>query len=81
MVFISDILIYLRSMEEHEEHLRLVLQWLRERQLYAKFSKCKFLIKEVPFLGHVVSPEGIVVDPSMVKEVLDWKPPTSVSEV
>jgi hypothetical protein len=81
MVFINDILIYSRSMEEHEEHLRLVLQWLRERQLYAKFSKCKFLIKEVPFLGHVVSPEGIVVDPSMVKEVLDWKPPMSVSEV
>jgi hypothetical protein len=49
--------------------------------LYTKFSKCEFWIKEVPFLGHVVSPEGIVVDPSKVKEVLDWKPPTSVSEV
>jgi hypothetical protein len=49
--------------------------------LYAKFSKCEFWIKEVPFLGHVVSLEGITVDPSKVKEVLDWKPPTSVSEV
>jgi hypothetical protein len=49
--------------------------------LYAKFSKCKLWIKEVPFLGHVVSPEGITVDPSKVKVVLEWKPPTTVSEV
>jgi hypothetical protein len=49
--------------------------------LYTKFSKCEFWIKEVPFLGHVVSPEGITVDPSKVKEVLEWKPPTIVSEV
>jgi hypothetical protein len=49
--------------------------------LYAKFSKCEFWIKKVPFLGHVVSPEGIAVDPGKVKEVLEWKPPTSVSEV
>jgi hypothetical protein len=81
VVFIDDILIYLRSMEEHKGHLRIVLQQLREHQLYSKFSKCEFLIKEVPFLGHVVSPEGIAVDPSKVKEVLDWKPPTSVSKV
>jgi hypothetical protein len=63
VVFIDDILIYSRSMEEHEEHLQIVLQQLREHQLYSKFSKCEFLIKEVPFLGHVVSPEGIAVDP------------------
>jgi hypothetical protein len=49
--------------------------------LYAKFSKCEFWIKKVPFLGHVVSPEGITMDPSKVKEVLDWKPPISVSVV
>jgi hypothetical protein len=49
--------------------------------LYAKFSKCKFYIKEVSFLGHMVSPEGIAVDPGKVKEVLEWKPPTTVSEV
>jgi hypothetical protein len=81
MVFIDDILVYSKSMEEHEEHLRIVLQRLREHQLYAKFSKCEFWIKEVPFLGHVVSPEGIAVDPSKVKEVLKWKPPMTVSEV
>jgi hypothetical protein len=81
IVFIEDILIYLRSMEEHEEHLQIVLQQLRDHQLYAKFSKCEFWIKEVPFLGHVVSPEGITVDPSKVKEVLEWKQPTKVSEV
>jgi hypothetical protein len=81
MIFIDDILIYSRSMEEHEEHLRIVLQRLREHQLYAKFSRCKFWIKEVSFLGHVVSPEGIMVDPDKVKEVLEWKPPTTVSEV
>jgi hypothetical protein len=68
-------------MEEHEEHLWIILQQLRDHQLYAKFIKCEFWIKEVPFLGHVVSPEGIVVDPGKVKEVLEWKPPTTVSEV
>jgi hypothetical protein len=64
VVFINDILIYSRSMKEHEEHLQIVLQWLREHQLYTKFGKCEFKIKEIPFLGHVVSPEGITVDPS-----------------
>jgi hypothetical protein len=67
-------------MEEHEEHLQTVLQRLREHQLYAKFSKCEFWIKEVPFLGHVVSPEGITVDLDKVKEVLEWKLPTIVSD-
>jgi hypothetical protein len=81
VVFIDDILVYSKSMEEHEEHLWIVLQRLREHQLYAKFSKCEFWIKEVPFLDHVVSPEGIVVDPGKVKEVLEWKPPMAVSEV
>jgi hypothetical protein len=81
VVFIDDILVYSKSMEEHEDHLRIILQWLREHQLYAKFSKCEFWIKEVPFLGHVVSPEGIAMDPDKVKEVLEWRPPTMVSEV
>jgi hypothetical protein len=81
VVFIDGILMYSRSMEEHEEHLQIVLQWLQDHQLYAKFSKCEFSIKEVPFLGHVVSPEGITVDPGKVKEVLEWKLPTTVSEV
>jgi hypothetical protein len=81
VVFIEDILVFLKTMEEHEEHLWIVLQWLWEHQLYAKFNKCEFWIKEVPFLGHVISPEGITVDPGKVKKVLDWKPPTSVLEV
>jgi hypothetical protein len=81
VAFIDDILIYSTSMKEHEEHLRIVLQRLRDHKLYAKFSKCEFWNKEVAFLGHVVSPEGIVVDPCKVKVVLEWKPPTTVSEV
>jgi hypothetical protein len=81
VVFIDDILVYSKSMDEHEEHLRIVLQRLRDHQLYAKFSKCEFWIDEVTFLGHVVSLEGIVVDPGKVRDVLDWKPPKSVHQV
>ncbi|WVZ97281.1 hypothetical protein U9M48_042830, partial [Paspalum notatum var. saurae] len=66
VVFIDDILIYSKTKAEHEEHLRLVLQRLREHKLYAKFSKCEFWIDEVRFLGHVVSKGGIAVDPSKV---------------
>jgi hypothetical protein len=81
MVFIDDILVYSKSTKEHEEHLQIVLQQLREDQLYTKLSKCEFWIKEVPFLGHVVLPKGIAVDSHKVKEVLDWKQSMSVSEV
>jgi hypothetical protein len=81
MLFIDDILVYSKSMEEHEEHLRVMLQQLQDHQLYAKFSKCEFWIDEIPFLGHVISPEGIVVDPSKVRDALNWKPPTSVHQV
>jgi hypothetical protein len=71
VVFIDDILIYSKSEEEHAQHLRVIVQRLRDHQLYAKFSKCAFWLKEVPFLGHVISAEGIAVDPSKVQEVLD----------
>jgi hypothetical protein len=81
VVFIHDILVYLKSTEDHEEHLQVVLQRLRDHQLYAKFSKCEFWISEVPFLGHVISSEGIAVDPSKVRDVLDWEPPKSVYQV
>jgi hypothetical protein len=81
VVFIDDILVYLKSMEEHEDHLRIVLHHLWEYQLYAKFRKCELWINEVPFLGHVISLEGITVDHSKVKEVLDGKPPMTVSKV
>jgi hypothetical protein len=81
VVFIDDILVYSKSTEEHEEHLWVVLQWLRGHQLYAKFGKCEFWINEVPFLGHVISSEGIAVDPSKVRDVLNWEPPKLVHQV
>ncbi|KAA3466111.1 DNA/RNA polymerases superfamily protein [Gossypium australe] len=81
VVFIDDILVYSRDETEHAEHLRLVLQILREKQLYAKFSKCEFWLKEVSFLGHVISASGIWVDPSKILAILDWKPPRNVSEL
>jgi hypothetical protein len=81
MVFIDDILIYSKSEQQHALHLRVILQWLRNHQLYAKFSKSAFWLKEVPFLGHIISIEGIVVDPSKVYEVLDWKSPRSVTQI
>ncbi|KAA3482923.1 reverse transcriptase [Gossypium australe] len=81
VVFIDDILIYSRDKSEPAEHLRIVLQTLRDKQLYAKFSKCEFWLREVRFLGHIVSAEGIRVDPSKISAVVDWKPPRNVSEV
>jgi hypothetical protein len=70
VVFIDDILIYSKSEEEHAQHLRVILQRLRGHQLYVKFSKCAFWLRGVPFLGYVISIEGIAVDPSKVQEVL-----------
>lgn len=67
IVFIDDILVYSKSKEEHEQHLRLVLQILREHKLYAKFSKCEFWLDSVSFLGHVVSKDGVQVDPEKIK--------------
>ena len=81
VVFIDDILVYLKNEEEHKEHLRLVLEKLREHQLYAKFSKCEYWLKEVGFLGHVISREGIAVDPTKVQSVTDWLSPTSIGEI
>jgi hypothetical protein len=78
VVFIDDILIYSKSNEEHEKHLRLIMEKLREHKLYAKFSKCEFWLSEVAFLGHIVSKEGIVVDPSKVTAVTEWEPPKNV---
>jgi hypothetical protein len=79
VVFIDDILIFFKMMEEHEEHLRLVLEKLRSNQVYAKFSKCEFWLIEVAFLGHVISTGGVSVDPGKVKDVLNWMPPTTAS--
>ena len=81
VVFIDDILIYSKNDEEHARHLRIILARLREHQLYAKFSKCEFWLDRVQFLGHVLTPEGISVDPSKVQDVLDWKSPKSVHQI
>jgi hypothetical protein len=81
VVFIDDILVYSRNEEDHEGHLRLVLQKLRDNQLYAKLSKCEFWLKEVLFLGHVITRGGIAVDPGKVRDVLNWEPPMTVSEI
>jgi hypothetical protein len=81
VLFIDNILIYYRSESDHEEHLRLVLQKLRDNQLYAKFSKCEFWIGEVPFLGHIISNGGISLDTAIVKEIMEWSVPTTVTEI
>ncbi|KAL0537104.1 hypothetical protein IC582_026074 [Cucumis melo] len=81
IVFIDDILIYSKTEAEHEEHLRIVLQTLRDNKLYAKFSKCEFWLKQVSFLGHVVSKAGVSVDPAKIEAVTDWTRPSTVSEV
>jgi hypothetical protein len=81
VVFIDDILIYSKTEEEHEEHRRLVLRKLREHQLYAKFSKCAFWLKEVSFLGHIITNGGISVDPAKIEDVLKWELPRTVKEI
>ena len=81
VVFIDDILVYSKDAHEHEYHLRIVLQILRENQLFEKLSKCDFWLKEVSFLGHIVSAEGIRVDAMKIEAVMNWKPPQNVTEV
>jgi hypothetical protein len=81
IVFIDDILGYSRNKEGHERHLRITLQTLREHQLYAKFSKCEFWKDSVTFLGHVITKEGIKVDPTKAQAVKEWSTPNSLSEV
>ncbi|XP_020245342.1 uncharacterized protein LOC109823469 [Asparagus officinalis] len=81
IIFIDDILVYPRLEAEHEQHLRLALQTLREHQLYAKFSKCEFWLSEVRFLGYVISKDDIVADPAKVEAVLNWEPPKTASKI
>jgi hypothetical protein len=70
--------VYSKNEEEHTRHLHIVLQHLRDHSLYAKLSKCEFWLKQIKFLGHTISQEGIVVDPEKVQELMEWKPPPTV---
>ncbi|KAL8121324.1 hypothetical protein AgCh_018164 [Apium graveolens] len=81
IVFIDDILIYSKIEEEHAEHLRIVLEILRQEKLYAKFSKCEFWLKEVRFLGHVISNKGVKVDTTKIEAIINWERPKTPTEV
>ncbi|CAN4101650.1 unnamed protein product [Withania somnifera] len=81
IVFIDDILVYSRNKSDHEQHLRLILQTLREHKLYAKFSKCEFWLESIAFRGHVVYKNGVFVDPAKIQAVRDWPRPTNVTEI
>lgn len=81
VVFIDDILVYSHSIKEHARHLRILLQILRDRQLYDKLRKCEFWIDRVVFLGHVISSEEVFVDPSKREAILNWSRPTTASEI
>ena len=81
IVFIDDILIYSKSEKEHEEHLRLILELLKEKQLYAKFSKCEFWLKTVQFLGHVVDSEGLHVDRAKIEAIKKWETPNTPTQI
>jgi hypothetical protein len=81
VVFIDGILVFSKTEEEHEKHLRLVLEKLRSNKSYAKFSKCEFWLTKVAFFGHAISARGVSVDSGKVKDVLNWMPPTTASEI
>ena len=81
VVFIDDILVYSKSREEHERHLSIVLQTLKDQRLYAKLKKCEFWLDRVSFLGHVVTKDGISVDPGKVDVVPNWRRPTTMTEI
>ena len=81
LVFLDDILIYSKNREEHEEHLRLTLQLLREHRLYAKLSKCDFYRDRIQYLGHIILEEGISVDPKKIEAIINWPTPRNVTYV
>ena len=81
LVFLDDILIYSKNEEDHEEHLRLTLQFLREHHLYAKLNKCDFYKDKIPYLGHIISKEGILVDPENIKAIMNWPTLRNVMDV
>lgn len=81
VVFIDDILVYSKNKKDHEEHLKIILQTLREKQLYAKFKKCEFWLDQVSFLGHIISREGVSVDPVKIEAIKNWPQLTNVKEI
>ena len=82
VIFMDNILIYSKTKEEHDEHLQIILQVLREHHLYAKFSKCEFYKDKIQYLGHVISKfEGISVDLNKIKAIIDWHVPKDVTDV
>ncbi|GKC39838.1 putative reverse transcriptase domain-containing protein [Tanacetum coccineum] len=81
IIFIDDILIYSKNKEEHEGHLKLILELLKKEELYAKFSKCEFWIPKVQFLGHVIDNKGIYVDPVKIESFKDWASPKNPTEI
>jgi hypothetical protein len=81
LVFIDDILIYSKNKEEHQEPLKLVLQVLREHQIYANFRKCDFFHKQVHYLGHFISKEGVEVEPDKIRYIMEWPIPKDVSDI
>ena len=81
VIFIDDILVYSKSREKHERHLSIILQTLKNKQLYVKLKKCEFWLDKVSFLGHVVTKDGISVDPRKIDVVSSWRRPNIVTEI
>lgn len=81
LIFIDDILIYSQNIEEHKEHLHIVLQVLREHQLHAKYNKCDFIKEKIQYLGHVITKDGIVVDPEKIRTIMEWLVPKDVADI
>src|SRR3954463_12803739 len=81
VVYLDDIFVYSKNEEEHAEHLRLILEKLREHKLYAKYSKCEFWLPDVTYLGHVISKDGVAVNPERIQAILDWTPSRTVKQV
>ncbi len=81
ILFIDDILVYSKNEKEHVKHLAAMLRLLREHQLYAKLNKCSFFQTEVHYLGHVVSKEGITIDPGNIRAIMEWAAPKNVDGI
>ena len=81
LVFFDDVLIYSKTWKDHLTHLEQVLSILKENQFYAKMSKCTFGKEEVSYLGHVISKEGVKVDPEKIKSITEWPNPTNISKL